>query len=274
MSGKQTWSSGDILSGDVRIHYHRTGGDKPPVVLAHGITDNGLCWSRLARALEADYDLIMVDARGHGDSDKPERGYSPKDHADDLAALIKQLRLERPGVIGHSMGAGSTATLLAHYPGLTAGAVLEDPPWRSAAQNQERVASAAEWAATIVQRQQLTPEQILSEGRTNNPLWSEEEFSAWVDSKFQVSPKVVEYVGQLRAPWTELVAKFVEPVLLVHGDPELGGIVGPEFADEAVQLNPLVTVVHLSGAGHNVRREQFDGYVAAVRSFLQTILRS
>ena len=60
------WQSGSVDANGVTIHYTRTGGGGPVVVLAHGVTDNGLCWSPLARELEPDYDLIMVDARGHG----------------------------------------------------------------------------------------------------------------------------------------------------------------------------------------------------------------
>lgn len=263
------WASGDANADGVRIHFHRTGGNKPPVVLAHGITDNGLCWSRLVKELEADYDCIMVDARGHGESGKPEAGYSPRQHADDLAALIRELRLDRPVMIGHSMGAGSTAQLLAAYPGLTGGAVLEDPPWRLPGTQASHL-NATEWAAQIRQRKTLSAEQMLEEGRVGNPLWSEDEFPAWIEAKSQVSPYVVEYVDTMRTPWNELVARFTEPVLLVRGDPELGGIIGAEIAEQAVALNPLVTVVHLAGAGHNVRRERFEGFVAAVRSFLKT----
>ncbi|TMF04127.1 MAG: alpha/beta fold hydrolase, partial [Chloroflexi bacterium] len=60
------WTSGDVNSNGIRIHYTRTRGHKPVLVLAHGATDSGLCWTRLARELESDYDVIMPDARGHG----------------------------------------------------------------------------------------------------------------------------------------------------------------------------------------------------------------
>jgi pimeloyl-ACP methyl ester carboxylesterase len=48
-----------------------TGGDHPPLLLAHGYTDSGLYWTRVARALEADYNVIMPDARGHGQTPGP-----------------------------------------------------------------------------------------------------------------------------------------------------------------------------------------------------------
>ena len=55
------WQSGDVVVNGLRLHYTRTGGDKPPFVLAHGFSDDGLCWTPVARQLEADYDVVMID---------------------------------------------------------------------------------------------------------------------------------------------------------------------------------------------------------------------
>ena len=63
----QDWQLGDISSDGIRIHYYLTGGvDQSPLLLAHGFTDNGLCWTRTADALMSDFDVVMVDARNHG----------------------------------------------------------------------------------------------------------------------------------------------------------------------------------------------------------------
>ena len=60
------WQEGYVQSNGIRLHYTRTDGDKAPMVLVHGLTDNGLAWTRFANVLQATYDLVMVDARGHG----------------------------------------------------------------------------------------------------------------------------------------------------------------------------------------------------------------
>src|SRR5437879_1516408 len=112
------WFSGDVKTNGLRMHYYRTGGEKPPLVLAHGATDSGLCWSRFARALESEYDVILPDARGHGLSDAPESGYTSSEHAADLAGIIDALGLQQPAVGGHSMGAGAVLCLIADYPDL------------------------------------------------------------------------------------------------------------------------------------------------------------
>ena len=90
-----TWASDYVFANGIRMHYHRTGnGEKPSVVLCHGFSDNGLCWTPVARALEKDYDVFMVDARGHGLTDAPEEGYSTEDRADDVAAFVQALTLK------------------------------------------------------------------------------------------------------------------------------------------------------------------------------------
>lgn len=264
------WLSDYVTANDIRIYYHRTGGDKPPVVLAHGITDNGLCWTRLALALEADYDLIMFDARGHGLSDAPESGYGLEDHAADLAALVQALGLERPALIGHSMGAANVAVAVALYPDLARCAILEDPPWRDEpASVEERTAMAEEWRAQTIDRQSKTREEVIAEGRAQNPTWADVEWGPWANAKLQVSPNVFDFItGTLPPSWQEVARRITCPLLLITGDPELGAIVTPQVAQEVLQIRPDAEVVHIAGAGHSVRREQFERYVEAVRAFL------
>ena len=122
------WQSGDVTANGIRLHYTRTGGEKPPVVLAHGVTDSGRCWSAVAAALAPDYDAIMVDARGHGRSEAPATGFDPGEQAADLAGLIAALELEKPAVLGHSMGAATALALAGAYQTLPGAILLEDPP--------------------------------------------------------------------------------------------------------------------------------------------------
>ena len=101
------WTDGYVLTNGVRIHYWCTGGDKPVLLMAHGYSDDGLCWVDLAKSLEADYDIILADARGHGLSDPPARSDSPDAMVEDLAGLIRELKLDKPILMGHSMGSST-----------------------------------------------------------------------------------------------------------------------------------------------------------------------
>ncbi len=265
------WLTGTIATNGIHLHYTRTGGDKPPVLLAHGLTDNGLCWTPLVQLLESDYDCIMIDARGHGRSDVPDAGYTDADHAADYAGVIQTLGLDRPAMLGHSMGAATTAFLAAHYPDLVRAIALEDPPWRAlqeAMSPANRATAADQWRADVIANQQRTLEQLLASGPEQRPLWSAAEFGPWAQAKLQVSLNVIDYVRIASLHWTEYVAKIDCPVLLLIGDVALGAIVSSKVAHEVSALNANVRVAHIAGAGHSIRREQLAPYVQAVRDFL------
>ena len=70
-----SWITGVREANGINIHYLRTGAVKPPLVLLHGLMGSGACWTPLARSLEGEYDLVMPDARGHGESSAPLHGY-------------------------------------------------------------------------------------------------------------------------------------------------------------------------------------------------------
>ena len=122
------WTDGYVNSNGLKIHYYRTGGDKPKVIFNHGAGDDGLCWTRVVKELENDYDVIMVDARGHGKSSRGKGDYSITQRVADLAGLIQTLGLDRPVVGGHSMGADTAMNFAAIHPDMTRGIFLEDPP--------------------------------------------------------------------------------------------------------------------------------------------------
>ncbi len=261
------WSQGDVITNGMRMHYYRTGGDKPPLVLCHGFSDNGLCWTRVTRQLEADYDVIMIDARGHGLSEAPEGPYGPQAQAADLAGLIRALGLQRPAVMGHSMGGATTLHLCAGYPELVSRAILEDAGASDPRPPSEDTPLRPNLAVWVTEMQNKTKEEIMAIGRAQSPLWDEEEFGPWADAKLQLRPQAMG-VRAPRPPWRETMAKVQCPLLMITADNDKGSGVTPEAAAEATRINPLVRFIHIPGAGHNVRREQFEPFVAAVRAFL------
>jgi len=266
------WQDGYVEGNGIKIHYYRTGdGDKPPVVLAHGFSDDGLCWTPVAKALEADYDVIMVDARGHGLSEAPESGYDSLTQAGDLRAVIEALELYRPAVIGHSMGAATTLMLAGTYPEVPGAIVLEDPPawWMPGSAGgfdpnwQVRM---REWIRSLKSK---TREQLIGECRQQNPSWPEEELGPWADSKLRLSDKVLNRADPPQIDWEKTARAVRCPALLVTGDNDKGAIVSPEQAEALRSLVPHLEVVHVPGTGHNIRREGFEPFISAVRGFLQ-----
>jgi N-formylmaleamate deformylase len=266
------WKSSEVATNGITMFYWRSGGDKPPLVLAHGLTDNGRCWLPVADVLAADYDVFLFDARGHGRSSAPEQGYSNADHAADYAGAIAALGLSRPAMLGHSMGAATAAQLAASYPESVSCVLLEDPPWRADLQEipaEQRQANAAQWRNDALARKAFGYRELLEQIRRDQPTWAPGEYEPWVEAKLELSPRVLDYVSAPSTPWLTLVRQIQCPALLLIGDVERRAIVSAESAAEIAGLNNKFQVAHIPGAGHSIRREQFEPYVQAVRAFLQ-----
>lgn len=119
-------------AGGVALRGEREGSG-PPVVLAHGITAHRNLVVHGSRALpRAGFELLRVDARGHGESDPGAKGeYTYERLADDLAAVLagaaEDEAAARPVLVGHSMGAHTIVTLALRDPDAVAGIVLIGP---------------------------------------------------------------------------------------------------------------------------------------------------
>jgi pimeloyl-ACP methyl ester carboxylesterase len=265
-----TWQSGDVQVNGLRLHYTRTGGAKLPVVLAHGFSDDGLCWTPVAEALEADYDVIMVDARGHGRSDAPEGGYNMADMAGDLRGVIAALGLRRPAVIGHSMGGGTTLALAGLYPDVPGAILLEDAAPLGLAEM--RMPHDPNRHARIVERiarfQSMSREQLIAEQGAATPAWSKDVLGLWADAQLRLSPKVVHFDPTTAVDWPVALRRIRCPALLIAADPERGGMIGAESVAVFRSYVPQLRVITMEGAGHCVRYEQLGRYLDIVRGFL------
>ncbi len=95
--------------GDLRLHVREWGkADGPPILFIHGWSQNHLCWAKqYESALADEFRLVAYDLRGHGMSEaplEPEHYTDDKLWADDVAAIIDELRLDRPVLVGWSYG--------------------------------------------------------------------------------------------------------------------------------------------------------------------------
>jgi non-heme chloroperoxidase len=96
--------------GGLRLHVREWGrADGPPILLIHGFSQNHLCWAKqYESALADEFRLVAFDLRGHGMSEAPlePEHYTYGDlWADDVAAIIDELGLDRPVLVGWSYGA-------------------------------------------------------------------------------------------------------------------------------------------------------------------------
>lgn len=267
------WTEGDVDLGNGVMHYYRAGvAGAPAIVLAHGFSDTGLCWQPTAQALAADYDLVMPDARGHGRSARLIQGRH-YDLTDDLIRVIQALGLSRPIVFGHSMGAFVASLLAARRPDLASALVLIDPPWftlRSDASYPMRIddSNMAAWVRTLPGK---TQQQLMEECRREHPTWPEVIVERWCEGKKLLDQNVIDTTLIPESNIRATVEAIHCPVLLLTADPELGGIVTPEVAQEVAQVNPQIQTVRIREAGHHLNFTQPGAYLRAVEQFLSAL---
>src|SRR5689334_4624743 len=87
----------------VEIAYERRG-KGIPLVLIHGYPLDHSIWERVATLLESDFDLILPDLRGFGESSTVDTTYGMNEIADDISALLAKLEIGNAAIAGHSMG--------------------------------------------------------------------------------------------------------------------------------------------------------------------------
>ena len=243
-----------------------SGGSAPAVVLAHGLTDSAACWDRVAATLAPSYDVVRYDARGHGASDRAS-GYSVELNTSDLAGLVRTLGLDRPVLIGHSMGSVHAALAAAEID--VRALVLEDPHWPEIPEDGTKDIEASR--RSVVEVAALPKAERRSRGRAEHPTWADIDIEAWVQAQDQVDPDVVNWFGSWRTTnrWRDHVSGLHCPGLLVTGDHS--PTVTPAAAAQAKELWPQLQTVRIEGAGHNVRRDQFEPYWQAVSAFLDAL---
>jgi N-formylmaleamate deformylase len=275
------WSDGYVMANGLKIHYYRTGGDKPPVVINHGAGDDGLCWTRTAKELEQDYDVILPDARGHGKSASGKGDYSTQQRVADLAGLIHELKLDHPVVGGHSLGADTSMHLAANDKDLARGIFLEDPPIFlpgekfGSGEQEIKMEDVGKMMAKFMRIFKLMPKFIgVRMALKASPTYPDDEINPWVDAKKRLSFDFLKSLPTLEMDLShpfEVFRQITVPVLLIIGDREKMSIVSAETAQEAARVNERVQVVHLQGASHDIRRTRFDGYMPALKKFLGEI---
>jgi pimeloyl-ACP methyl ester carboxylesterase len=268
------WTEGYVLANGIRIHYWRTGGSNPPLVMAHGSSDDGRCWTNLAREFQDQYDIIMFDARGHGLSDPPSPSDPPDVQVEDLAGVIKELKLDRPILMGHSMGSSSVARFAAKYPDVARAVILEDPGLVRPATPAAGAAAPGAGAApptpeqrrmTILARNNMSEAELVAGCMKSSPKWGRSECELWAPSKRRHHPGTVQNAPSALPPVTELFAKITAKTLILKADAQ--GDLRKQNEDIAGRL-PHGKIVHIEGAGHNVRRENKAQTIEVMKAFL------
>ena len=108
--------SNHVWCNGLRIHYEDHGAGAPVVLLHGGLVTGHLMWSNHVPALARNHRVLVPDSRGHGRTDNPEGRLAYDLMADDCAAFIEALGLDRPAVVGYSDGAQTALELGIRHP--------------------------------------------------------------------------------------------------------------------------------------------------------------
>src|SRR2546427_2365607 len=110
----------------VNLAYLDTGSGEPALVFIHGWCCNQTMWGEQMKAFAPKHRVIAVDLRGMGESDKPDQDYDIEGFGEDMPWLLNEIGLQRPVLIGHSMGGVITLNLLRRHPDIARAAVFVD----------------------------------------------------------------------------------------------------------------------------------------------------
>lgn len=242
----------------------RCGAGRTPLVLCHGLTDNAWCWRALAVELAEQFDVIMLDARGHGASARVTFGNSV-DLGADLSSVFDALGIARAILVGHSVGARGALDFAGSRPERIEKLVMEDPPLLTSTDADAFRARSEKFRNEVEALQALDDEAILERGRAAGPNWAEHEFEPWLQAKRQTDPRAMP---QFTAPWVASVRQVQSPILLLHGLAERGSLISDDLVAAMIANAPHAKVDCIDRSGHNIRRDNPGAYSAALLAFL------
>ncbi|MFF2012951.1 alpha/beta fold hydrolase [Streptomyces sp. NPDC058195] len=263
-----TWSERTVVRNGVRLSCRDHGGAGTPVVLLHGLAGHAGEWDAVARWLSPAYRVVAVDQRGHGASERRPDDVSRAAYVADAVAVIDQLGLERPVLVGQSLGGHTALLTAAAHPELVRALVLvEAGPGDPEPELPARIGSWLDtWPVPFAAREEAVG--FLGGGPVGEG-WAaglEEREDGWWP-RFDRDVMVGSLAENARCgfwdQWTEVTC----PTLVILGQ---SGIIPPREADRMLGDRPQTLAVSVPGAGHDVHLERPDVLRHLLAEFLGT----
>jgi pimeloyl-ACP methyl ester carboxylesterase len=258
------------------IVVHRSGLEGgPDLLLVHGLTDSSGGWGQAVAHWGRSYRVTTLDLRGHGESPRfteaELQGHPGDLMVEDVVAVVS--RLERPVVVGHSLGGAIALAVGAHHPELVRALVLEDPAPRGPEEPQPLPERGRQYLDELAPSRSATDDDdLVKVRREQHPGWPEEELLSTGRAEQRIQD---DYLlgGDWKPtePWTELLGRLTVPTLLVTGDVLDEVVVSPEMEVGMRAAWPSLEVRRLEGAGHCVRRDRQDVFYALVDEWLASL---
>ncbi|NPD87508.1 MAG: alpha/beta hydrolase [Asgard group archaeon] len=266
------WTSDYINVNSLNLHYTRTGGDKPPLILLHGYADNGLCWTRAAQVFEKEFDVIMPDFRNHGLSSISSKGIDSYEMMQEIAELIKTLELDKTWILGHSMGARITSLLAKEYSPLVKGIVLVEPAFNfKPSLTFREIMIYFAFSMRLSSMRNKTEEEIIERSTKQNTDWNIIDQKSWARAQYQFAQlKQKPSLRQLRTDrvlYREVLPYIKVPILLMVAE---NGVIPKKYFQSLKDSFQEGEWVLYEQTGYNIQREQFDSFINTVRNFVQS----
>lgn len=267
MTSATTPSGSTITNDGLSLHYLEQGAGSVDVVVIPGITSPAATWAFIAEAIAeaADVRVITMDVRGRGLSDRaPSGGYRLIDYAADVAALVDQLALERPVILGHSMGARVAAAAGALHSEKCGALIVVDPPLTGPNRPPYPYPLAPYVDALRNAQSGATPDDM----RAQFPTWTEDQLrlrAEWLATCDEVA-LVESYENFHQEDFFEYWAALRPPVLFLYGHDS--PVVAVDALDEVRATNAAAVISGVPNAGHMIPWDNLTGFASEISDFL------
>lgn len=253
-------------------------GGEPATLLLHGVGNYGRYWDAFADSVAGRLRLVAPDARGHGDSARPDDGYSAGDFVADAVAVLDALRIERALVVGHSMGGYHATMLAATHPERLCGLVIVDAGPEALPEGAERARrlslgrpdSFADRAEAEAYLRRTSPgyDDSVYENRLRWLFRADAGRLAWRSSAHALE-RIFAGSPDRTGSWARASTVSV-PTLVVRGT--RSPVLAAETAARLVAALPDARLLELD-AGHNVPLDRPLELAAAVVAFARSLAR-
>ncbi|MBX3021036.1 MAG: alpha/beta hydrolase [Bdellovibrionales bacterium] len=266
-----------------QFHYQITGNPQGhKLVFLHGLMGAGANWRPVAKAFDAEFNILTFDQRGHGRSFQPATGYSPRDYAQDLKLILDELGWTDIGLVGHSMGGRNALEFALHFSQRVKGLVIEDIGPEASSEAMGRIQKMIDLVPVpFASREQAR--EFFTNNYPNLISWSSQAqtVSRFFHSNIVEQPdgthdwrfsrsgiRETMEAGRREDRWDAL-RNLKMPVLLVRGEFSTD-LPRPVF-DRMKQVLPQAEAVEIAGAGHWVHFDQSAAFIAALKSFFHGV---
>lgn len=253
----------NVHANGIRHHLIRHQGPGPQMLLIPGITSPAITWGFVAERLAERYDVHVLDVRGRGLSEGGDLDYSLDAMADDAIALVQACGLEKPVVLGHSMGARTAIRAARKDPDPFGGLILVDPP--VSGPGRRAYPSAWPWYGDSIRLAQKGCS--AKDMRAFCPTWTDEQVALraeWLHTCQYTAIKTAYdgfHTDDIHADLPHLKL----PLRLVKAG--AAPVIGAEDLAEIQTLAPHIETRIVEGAGHMIPWDDLDGFLAAVMDF-------